>query len=261
MEVTAAFSDLHFGWRFGRIVWFFLWLLGWRSKRRARNNAEAVLGAWKALDGKITKLILIGDTLHTPKVRWCDLTFAEQQCAELLRRWRRRGVEVITLTGDHDPGREHLEFVLGLPVVGHDYTTGQFRFTHYDQFGEQKPHLVWLGDFIVFVSVVLGLVPKLLKQPRYQAYGDEVESRAVESLQTAEEIGIFGGHTHSARLSARLGKVYGNCGCGVGGGYPLTFHLLTDKVVQLVQYMGGAKFSCIQKVTLPRQTAWERKTA
>ena len=255
MNETYVFSDLQFGWKWGPITWLFFRMFG---RSRFRSNAAALVEVFKILEqeqtgGKHLRIILNGDTLDHPRMRWEDLHEDEKQCINILRRMRANGAEVIVLNGNHDTDAKHLEKVLQLPVLGHEYNLkilqAQILVTHGDQFEHQSNNLVWVGDVAVFLFVLTDHVRWLFRLPPYKKHAREMREEALAFIKNTPYRAVLIGHNHFASLTEQDGKIFGNSGCVVQR-YPLTFMRLDADNIALMEYNNGVGFSIIKKLPL-----------
>ncbi len=262
MEETFVFSDLQFGWTWGPITWLFFRIFG---RSRFRSNAGALIKVFQRLEqsqaaGRRLRIILNGDTLDRPNMRWQDLHDDERECILALRRLRagglpagQAGAEIVVLAGNHDSNAAHLAEVLQLPVLGHEYVLkqsgGEILVTHGDQFEHQKKHWVWVGDLAVFLFVLSDQVRWLFRLTPYKKHAREMKMEALNFIKNTAYRAILIGHNHFASLTEEGNKIFGNSGCVVQR-YPLTFMKLDDKTVSLLEYNQEEKFKLIKEIKL-----------
>ena len=251
---TFVFSDLQFGWVWGPITWLFFRILG---RSRFRSNAGALLEVLKRLEqtlvaGRPLRIVLNGDTLDFPNLKWEQLHADEQECILILRRLKNVGAEIVVLYGNHDDDVKNLENILQLPVFGHEYILNQngqqIFITHGDQFGNQKKQWIWIGDAAVFFFVLVDQVRFLFKMPPYKKYAREMRQRALQFIGSTAYRAVLIGHNHFASLTEEGGKIFGNSGCVVQR-YPLTFMKINDSAISLMEF-NKDKFEVIKQINL-----------
>ena len=252
---TFVFSDLQFGWTWGPITWTFFRLFG---RSRFRSNAGVLLEVFRRFEqsqaaGRKLQIILNGDTLDRPGMKWGNLHLDEQQCIQSLRRLAQNGAKVVATIGNHDSDAAHLAEVLQLPVVGHEYVLEQsgqkILLTHGDQFEHQKKQLVWVGDVAVFLFVISDQVRWLFKLAPYKKHAREMKAAALNFIKNTPYRAVLIGHNHFASLTEQDGKIFGNSGCVVQR-YPLTFMRLDEKTISLMEYNQEEHFKIIKEITL-----------
>jgi predicted phosphodiesterase len=252
MIETFVFSDLQFGWVWGPITWLFFRLLG---RSRFRSNAGALVEVFKRLEqsqavGRPLRIVLNGDTLDFPNLKWEQLHADEQECILILRRLKHAGADIVVLYGNHDEDVVNLEKVLQLPVLGHEYilnqNSQQILITHGDQFGNPDKQWIWIGDMAVFLFVLVDQVRWLLRMPPYKKYAREMRQRALAFIKATPFRAILIGHNHFASLTEEGGKIFGNSGCVVQR-YPLTFMKIDDTTISLMEY-NEDRFKAIKQI-------------
>jgi len=210
------------------------WHLGFQN-----SHVKALLSFLKA--HTFDTLYLVGDIFDF----WAMQTrlWWDKHCNEVIRqilKMLKNGMRLILLPGNHDDGIRHftpLHLGFEITVVDearHVTSCGtSFIVIHGDQFDFVVGHMRWLSkiganvyDFLISLNGVVNGIRSRLGFKRYWSLSAYLKMKAksavsfIQDFETAalryaaskECDGIICGHIHTAKILAKDGLIYANCG-------------------------------------------------